>query len=128
MRKKSYKRMLKKIHEINDSPLSFPLIIRRLKPLSEQKNYNPKLREWFGPKEYETVAETSGIFESFKKSEEWHEIGTLSVHDIKCSINNDIPIRHDYSVIRADTGEEYEVIFIRPYIGENVIGLRPLVK
>ncbi len=126
MKKKTYKRMIKKIHEINKSPLAFPIIIKKLKPLSEQTNYNPKLREWYGPKEWEIVAETTAIFDAFKQSEEWKEIGMLGINDYRATINNDVYIDHHCIVQRADTGRIFEVVFIREYIGEYAVGLRPV--
>jgi hypothetical protein len=128
MNKKTFQRMEKMVHDINNGPLSFPLIVKRLKPLDQQTNYNSKLREWYGAKDYDIVANTNGIFSAFKESEDWREIGTLSIHDFKCTINNTVDIDDNCLVVRVDTNEEYEVIFKREYIGEYVMGLRPVVK
>jgi hypothetical protein len=126
MNKKSYNRMVKKVHEINSGPLSFPIIIKKLMPLDQQTNYNSMLREWVGPQEYEIVAYTTGIFEAFKQSEEWRENGTLSMHDWKCAINDTIAVDTNCIVERTDTSEVFEVVFKREYIGEFIIGLRPV--
>lgn len=126
MKKSTFNKMVKRVHEINDGPLSFPITVKRLKPLDQQTKYNAKLREWFGAKEYNIVANTTGVFSAFKESEEWKEIGTLSIHDWKCSINDDIDIDTYCIVERTDTSEIFEVIFKREYIGEFVIGLRPV--
>lgn len=126
MNKKTFKRMLKKIHEINESELSVPIIIKKLKPLEEQPNYNPKLREWYGPKEWDIVAKTTAIFDAFKQSEEWKEIGMLGINDYRVTINNNVYIDHHCIVERVDTGKVFEVVFIREYIGEYAVGLRPV--
>lgn len=135
MRKKTLDRMIKLVHEINDGPLSYPLIIKRLKPLDQQSNYNRLLQEWTeGEPEFEVVAEVNGIFSAFKESEKWHDNGTLSIHDFKCTINetdeNGNPYVFDTNCIavRKDTGEEFEIVFKREYIGESAYGFRPVVK
>jgi hypothetical protein len=126
MNRKTFDRMVRKVHEINLNPLAFPITIKRLKPLNQQTNYNPKLKEFFGIKDYDIVGTTFGIFEAFKQSEEWKEIGTLSIHDWKCSISDNINIDTYCIVERTDTNEVFDVIFKREYIGEFVVGLRPV--
>lgn len=132
MRKKTYNRMVKQIHKINKSELSEPITIQRLKPLEEQENYNPLLKEWTGPKNWEDVIESSGIFDAYKKSEEWREIGMLDVHDYKCSINNDLPIDYEklveYRLVRKKNNKAYKIIFYREFIGEVHLGLRPVIN
>src|SRR5690554_4544433 len=128
MRKKSFNRMIKKVHEINQSELAYDIKIKRLLPLEQQQNYNKLLKEWYGPKDYEIVAETKAIFHAFKESEEWKEIGMLSVNDYKITLNDNIPIDFNYIVERVKDGRLFEVIFIREYIGENIVGLRPVVN
>lgn len=131
MRKKTYNRMLKKIYEINLGYLSTEIIIKKLKPLNAQVNYNPILREWYGPKEWEIIVETKGEIDAFKESEDWKETGTLSVHDYKCKINNNLLIQMDdisnYIVQRLDNNKFYEIIFYREFIGETHLGLRPVI-
>lgn len=126
MKKRSYQRMIKKVHEINVGPLSYPITVKRLLPLDQQPNYNASLREWFGDQEYGITAITSGIFDAFKESEQWKEIGTLSIHDWKLSVNDDVDIDTNCIVVRNDTNEVFEVLFKREYIGEIIIGLRPV--
>lgn len=128
MRKKTFDRMIKMVHKINLSPLAYPIRIKRLKPLYEQSNYNPRLKEWFGPKEFDIVAETKGIFEAFKESEDWRENGMLPIHDYKCTVNDDIDVDTDCIVERIDTNEVFEIVFKREYIGEYVLGLRPVIN
>lgn len=133
MRKKTYNRMVKQIHKMNEkSPLSTPILIKRLKPLEEQKNYNPLLKEWSGPRDWEIVAETSGIFDAFKQSEEWREIGMLDIHDYKCSINDNLPIDYknitQYIVERVEDKKLFNIVFHREFIGEVHLGLRPAVN
>jgi hypothetical protein len=128
MNKKTVQRMEKLVHEVNSGPLSFPIIVKRLKALDQQANYNPKLHEWYGPKDYDITSTTTAIFSAFKESEEWREIGTLSIHDWKCNVNNDVDVDDNCIVIRTDTNEEFEVIFKREYIGEFVLGLRPVIN
>lgn len=131
MNRKKYDRMIKKIHEINLGELGTEIRIKKLKPLNEQTNYNSILREWYGPKEWITIVETKGEIEAFKQSEEWKEIGTISVHDYKCKINDNLMIQLDdvsnYLVERLDNNKLYEVIFYREFIGEVHIGLRPVI-
>lgn len=126
MKKKTFDRMVKKIHQINNSVLSIPIRVKRLKPLDQQPNYNSKLKEWFGEKEWDVI-ETTGIIEAFKESEDWRENGMLYIHDFKISINNNIPIDTNCIVEKVEDGSVYQVIFKREYIGENIIGLRPRV-
>jgi rRNA maturation protein Rpf1 len=126
MKRKTLDRMIKLIHEINEGPFSYPIVIKRLKPLNLQTNYNVKLREWYGVKLYDVVATTTGIFSAFKESEDWKEIGTFSIHDWKCNINDDVDIDTNCIVERTDTGEVFEVVFKREYIGEFTVGLRPV--
>lgn len=132
MRKKTYDRMLKKIHQINEGPLSTPIKIKKLLPLEQQSNYNFMLKEWYGPQQYEDILTTSGDLNAFKQSEEWREIGTLSVHDYKLAINDNLGLSLDeishYIVERLDNNKEYEIIFYREFIGETHIGLRPVMK
>jgi hypothetical protein len=119
--------MIKRVQEINLNPLSTPITIKKLKPLLEQPNYNPRLREWFGPKEWDIVAETRGIFEAFKESEDWREIGMLETHDYKVTVNDSIQFDTVECIVeRPDTGQIFEIVFKREYIGEFVIGLRPV--
>lgn len=127
MRKKTFKRMLKRVEEINENPLSTPIKVKRLLPEEDQPNYNPILREWSGPKEFETVAETTGIFSSFKESEEWKPAGMVPGHDYKISITNNVEVKEDYIIERIEDGKIFEVVNVREYIGENVIGLRPVL-
>ena len=130
MRKKTFKRMQKKVHEINYNPMSTPI---RIKKLAEtQTNYNPLLDEWVGNRNWVTLVETKGIIDAFKESEDWKEIGMLGVHDYKCSINDNLNIDYhesnSYIVERLDNGKIYEVIFYREFIGEVHIGLRPVIS
>jgi hypothetical protein len=132
MKKRTYDRLIKKIHEINLSELSTPIRIKRLLPLNLQSNYNSVLREWYGPKEWEVVVETRGEIDAFKESEDWKEIGTLSVHDYKCKINDNLGLAindiSNYIVERLDNNKIYEVIFYREFIGEVHLGLRPVIN
>jgi hypothetical protein len=132
VKKKNYNRIIKRIHEINLSQISTPIRIKRLLPLNEQPNYNSLLREWYGPKEWEIVIETNGEIDAFKESEEWKEIGTLSVHDYKCKINDNLGLVLDdvsnYIVERLDNNKIYDVIFYREFIGEVHLGLRPVIN
>lgn len=132
MRKRTYDRMLKKIHDINTGILGTPIRIKKLLPLNQQPNYNSKLREWYGPKEWYIVVETKGELDAFKESEEWKEIGTLSVHDYKCKINDNLSLSlneiSNYIVERLDNNSIYEIIFYREFIGEVHLGLRPVVN
>ena len=131
MKKKNYDRLIKKIHDINLGVLSTPIRIKKLKPLNQQGNYNAILREWYGPKQWEVVIETKGEIDAFKQSEEWKEIGTLSIHDYKCKINDNLGLVMDdisnYVVERLDNNKHYDVIFYREFIGEVHIGLRPVI-
>jgi hypothetical protein len=134
MRKKTFDRMLKKVHEINLGPLGTKIQIKRLLPIELQENYNSRLKEWYGPRKWEVIAETSGDITAFKESEDWKEIGTLGIHDYKCTINDNlgISINHkditNYIVERLDTNEIYEIVFYREFIGEVHIGLRPVIS
>ena len=132
MKKRNYDRIIKKIHEINLSHLGTPIKIKKLLPLDMQTNYNAVLREWYGPKQWLTVAETKGEIDAFKESEDWKEIGTLSIHDYKCKINDNLGLALDdisnYIVERLDNGKHYEIIFYREFIGEVHIGLRPVIN
>lgn len=130
MKKKTFERMQKKVHEINEGPLSSPIIIQKLKPLEQQPNYNRIMREYHGPQEWEIVVEATGIIDAFKQSEEWREIGTISVHDYKLTINDNLNLVLDdisnYQVKRLDNNKIYEIIFYREFIGEVHVGLRPV--
>jgi hypothetical protein len=132
MRKKNYDRIIKKIHDINLGFMSTPIKIKRLLPLNQQTNYNAVLREWYGPKQWEVIVETKGEFDAFKESEDWKEIGTLSVHDYKCKINDNLGlVLHDisnYVVERLDNNQNYDIIFYREFIGEVHMGLRPVIN
>lgn len=132
MRKKNYDRLINKIHEINLGLLGTPIRIKKLLPLNQQTNYNAILREWYGPKEWEIVVETKGEIDAFKESEEWKEIGTLSIHDYKCKINDNLGLVLDdisnYVVERLDNNKNYEIVFYREFIGEVHLGLRPVIK
>lgn len=132
MKKKNYNRIIKRIHEINLSQISTPIRIKRLLPLNQQPNYNSLLREWYGPKEWEIIIDTNGEIDAFKESEEWKEIGTLSVHDYKCKINDNLGLVLDdvsnYIVERLDNNKIYDVIFYREFIGEVHLGLRPVIN
>jgi hypothetical protein len=133
MRKKTFERMQKKVHELNENPLSIPIKILKMLPDAMQPNYNPKLREWFGPKEYETVVETTGIVDAFKESEDWKEVGMLGLHDYKATINDNLNLNfHDITLYMAqldnDENKMYNIVFYREFIGEVHIGLRPLVS
>jgi hypothetical protein len=132
MRKKNYDRIIKKIHDINLGFMSTPIKIKRLLPLNQQTNYNSVLREWYGPKQWEVIVETKGEFDAFKESEDWKEIGTLSVHDYKCKINDNLGlVLHDisnYVVERLDNNQNYDIIFYREFIGEVHMGLRPVIN
>lgn len=131
MKKKNFDRMLNKVHKINLSPLSTPILIKKLLPLNLQENYNPILREWYGPKQWSVITETSGVFEAFKQSEDWNEIGTIGIHDYKCVVNDNLGLVLDdvtnYQVERLDNNKTYEVVFYREYIGEVQLGLRPVI-
>lgn len=130
MRKKTYDRMLKKIHQINESPLSTPIVIKKLS--DNQPNYNSKLREWYGDKQWDIITEAFGIIDAFKESETWHEAGMIEAHDYKLSINNNLNLILDditnYIVERLDNNKIYEITFYREFIGEVHIGLRPVIK
>jgi hypothetical protein len=133
MRKKNFDRTVKKIHEINNMyGISTPIRIKKLLPLNQQTNYNSVLREWYGPKQWTTIVETNGEFDAFKESEDWKEIGTLSVHDYKCKINDNLGLVLDdisnYTVERLDNNQNYDVIFYREFIGEVHLGLRPVIN
>lgn len=130
MRKKTFERMVKKIHEMNGNPLSTPIKIFKLLPDDLQPNYNKKLREWFGPKEYIIVADTSGIIDAFKESEEWREIGTLGLHDYKVTINDNLNINiKELPLYTAKVGNKsFNIVFYREFIGEVHIGIRPLLN
>lgn len=132
MNEKKLNRMKNLIHELNNSELSTPIIIKKLDELNTQTNYNPLLNEWHGKKELVTVVETNGIIEAFKESEVWKENGTISVHDYKCIINDNLNIDLDeistYIVERLDNNNHYEIVFYREYIGEIHIGLRPVTR
>jgi hypothetical protein len=132
VKKKNYNRIIKRIHEINLSQISTPIRIKRLLPLNQQPNYNSLLREWYGPKEWEIIIDTNGEIDAFKESEEWKEIGTLSVHDYKCKINDNLGLVLDdvsnYIVERLDNNKIYDVIFYREFIGEVHLGLRPVIN
>lgn len=132
MRKKNYDRIIKKIHEINLSALGTSIQIKKLLPLNQQTNYNSLLREWYGPKEWEIIVETKGEIDAFKESEDWKEIGTVSLHDYKCKINDNLGLVLDdisnYIVERLDNNKKYEVIFYREFIGEVHLGLRPVME
>lgn len=131
MRKKTFDRMLKKIHEINLGELGTDIVIKKLYPLDMQTNYNATLREWYGPKQWEIIAETKGEITAFKESEDWKEIGTLGIHDYKCKINDNIYLNPNeitnYIVKRKDNNKTYDVIFFREFIGEIHLGLRPVI-
>jgi hypothetical protein len=133
MRKKSFDRAVKKIHAINDGALGTPIQIKRLLPLAQQTNYNSKLKEWYGPRQWEVITEASGDITAFKESEDWKEIGTLGIHDYKCAINDNLPISFNhkdignYLVTRLDNNQNYEIVFYREFIGEVHIGLRPVI-
>jgi hypothetical protein len=129
MRKKTYDRMIKKVHEINQNPLSIAIKILRNKPDAMQPNYNPKLREWFGPKEYDVIANTTGIMDAFKESEDWKEIGNLGIHDYKVTINDNLNLDiHELPNYMAEINSKmYNIVFYREFIGEVHIGIRPLV-
>jgi len=132
MKKRTYDRMIKKVHEINLGYLGTNIAIKKLKPLSEQSNYNRKLKEWFGEKEWDIVLETKGEIDAFKESEVWHEAGTVNIHDYKCKINDNLGIDFDditkYIVVNLKNKREYEIIFYREFIGEVHIGLRPVIN
>lgn len=132
MRKRTFDRMVKKVHEINLSELSTPIRIKKLLPLNQQTNFNPVLREWYGPKQWEIVKETKGEIDAFKESEDWKEIGTISVHDYKCKINDNLLLDlneiSNYVVERLDNNKHYDVIFYREFIGEVHLGLRPVIN
>lgn len=132
MRRKTLERFIKKVHEINDGPLGEKFRILKNKPLVDQANYNPKLREWYGPKDYDEITIVSGILEAFKESQEWKDIGTISIHDYKLIINDTIPEINtgniaDMIAERVNDGKRYELVFYREFIGEVHIGLRPKV-
>lgn len=131
MRKKTFERMRKKVHEINLGELGTEILIKRLKPLELQPNFNHMLDEWHGPKEWEVVVQTKGEIDAFKESEDWKEIGTISIHDYKCKINDNLLLQMDdishYIVQRLDNMKHYEVIFYREFIGETHLGLRPVI-
>lgn len=130
MRKKTYDRMIKKVHEINESPLSVRIEILRNKPLGMQPNYNSKLREWFGPKLYDVVADTTGIVDAFKESEDWKEIGNLGIHDYKVTINDNLNLNINElpNYVAKINDKMYNIVFYREFIGEVHIGIRPLVS
>jgi len=130
MRKSTYSRMIKKVYEINNGPLSKQIIIKKPKELELQSSYNPLLNEYTetGVPEFEIIDTANAIFSAFKESEKWIEIGTLSIHDWKCNINDYVKIDNSCIVEIVETGEQFEVIFIRPYIGEKVVGLRPVIR
>lgn len=133
MRKKTFDRIVKKIHDINLSEISTSIQIKRLLPLNQQTNYNTILREWYGPKQWEVIVETNGVISAFKQSEEWREIGTISIHDYKCKINDNLEELSlneisNYVVERLDNNQFYEVIYYREFIGEVEIGLRPVIN
>jgi hypothetical protein len=132
MNNRRFKRMEKKIHEINLGPLSTPIRIKKLLPLNQQPNFNPILREWYGEKKWEVIAETRGEIDAFKESEEWREIGTIGLHDYKCKINDNLLLDlnqiNNYVVERLDNNQFYEVIFYREFIGEVHLGLRPVLN
>lgn len=134
MNKKMYNRMLDKIHELNESVLSTPILIKKLLPKEQQPSYNRLLKEYSDTnnKLYEIIADTSGIFASYKESEDWRENGMLGIHDYSCSINDNLPnIKEDelnlYMVERKEDGKQYEIVFYREYIGEVLLGLRPVI-
>lgn len=134
MNKKTYDRMLKKIHELNEGILSTPILIKKLSSNDKQTSYNKILQEYTNSNEkiYEIIADTNGIFSSFKQSEDWRENGMLGIHDYSCSINDSIPSLNEnelnlYIVERKEDNKQFEVIFYREYIGEVVIGLRPVI-
>lgn len=131
MKKKTYDRMLKKIHDINLGFLSTPIRIKRLLPLNQQTNYNAVLREWYGPKQWEVIVETRGEIDAFKESEDWKEIGTIGIHDYKIKINDNLGLVFDditnYLVERLDNNKHYEILFYREFIGEVHMGLRPVI-
>lgn len=129
MRKKTYDRMIKKVHELNEGPLSVNIKILSLKPLAMQPNYNPKMREWFGPKLYDVASDTTGIIDAFKESEDWKEIGTLGIHDYKVTINDNLNLNiHELTNYMAEINKKmYNIVFYREFIGEVHIGIRPLV-
>lgn len=132
MKKKNFDRMIKKIHDINLGILGTNIRIKRLLPLEQQTNYNSLLREWYGPKQWETVIETKGEIDAFKQSEDWKEIGTLGIHDYKCKINDNLGLIMDnitnYIVERLDNNQVYEILYYREFIGEVEIGLRPVIN
>jgi hypothetical protein len=131
MKKKTYDRLIKKIHDINLGIMGTSIRIKRLLPLNQQTNYNAVLREWYGPKQWEVVIETKGEIDAFKESEDWKEIGTVSIHDYKCKINDNLGLVMDditnYIVERLDNNKHYEIIFYREFIGEVHLGLRPVM-
>jgi hypothetical protein len=131
MRRKTFERMRKKVHEINLGELGTEIVIKKLKPLLEQTNFNSMLDEWHGPKEWEVVVQTKGEIDAFKESEDWKEIGTITIHDYKCKINDNLLLQMDdishYMVQRLDNMKHYEVIFYREFIGETHLGLRPVI-
>jgi hypothetical protein len=127
MKNKTFNRIIKKIHEINNSPIGESFTFKKLVSLDIQQNYNPLLNEWYGDKKWETIASVKGILEAFKESEVWRENGMLSIHDYKLSINNDINVDTNCICIRDNDGVEFEIIFKREFIGEFIIGLRPKV-
>lgn len=132
MRKKTFNRMIKRIHDMNEGVLSIEVVIKKLS--ENQNNYNPILREYYGERQWEIVAETNGIIDAFKESETWHENGVIGIHDYKLSVNNNLFLNvteeniNNYIVERKDNGIRYEITFYREFIGEVHLGLRPVKK